>query len=195
MKILIAPIPLLFITLLSGCTSSSSLTSTSWLASAAIAAVVSAIVSGFVAIIIKDKEYKNDYFKKVIDKRIKALEALEVCTALFSSYYGTTKGENLYHTILNDDEGAALFNEAVDELKKYGIWYSKRTAGNILLFSSLTSSTIMQCIGKSADARRKIAVDTFAYIEHHRAILEECIRNDMASLHKVEEFFNSMASS
>jgi hypothetical protein len=178
--------------LVTGC-ANTPLTSTSWLASAAIAAVVSAIISLIAGVILKGKEYKNDYFKKVIDKRIKAIEALEACISLFSSYYESTEGQVLYHTILVDDTGAEVFNEAVDEVKKYGIWYSPATAINIRKFSNFASSTLMDCRDESANGKEKIALRVFIYLEHNRAVLEECIRNDMASLHKVKEFFKSMA--
>jgi hypothetical protein len=78
--------------LLSGFTMIPHLDSTSWIASTAVASVVAAALSSWFNYLLKNKEYKNDYYKKVIDKRIKALESVEVLVSLFFGYARTPDG-------------------------------------------------------------------------------------------------------
>ncbi len=54
------------------------------LTSSLIAALISASISAWVSFILKNKDYRNEYFKKIIDKRIKAIESVEQILVIFS---------------------------------------------------------------------------------------------------------------
>lgn len=164
----------------------------SLLASAVIAAVVSALVSGMVALLVKDKEYKNEYYKKVIDKRLKAIEAIEACTYLFTARNYDLNEEKTWHVYFEEKVDGNAFSEAVGNMSKYSVWYSMPTIERLGAFTTCITSLLAQCEGKEEEEIIEIGIDNYEEIEYHRLRLEASIRIDMASLHKVEKFFKSI---
>jgi hypothetical protein len=167
-------------------------TSPSLLASAVIAAVVSAAVSGLIALMVKDKEYKNEYYKKVIDKRLKAIEALEACTYLFTARNYATDGSKTWHVYFEKSINSDAYTEAVSNMSKYSIWYGMQTIKRLDDFTACITNLLAQCKGKEEKEAVNIGVNNYEKIEYYRLSLEASIRSDMASLHKVEKFFKSM---
>lgn len=164
----------------------------SLLASAVIAAVVSAVVSGGVALLVKDKEYKNEYYRKVIDKRLKAIEALEACTYLFTARNYVPNEDKTWHVYFEESLDSKAFSEAVDNMSKYSTWYSMQTVARLDAFTTCITSLLARCEGKGEAEAIDIGADNYEEIEYHRLSLEASIRSDMASLHKVRKFFKSI---
>jgi hypothetical protein len=169
----------------------------SLLASAVVAGLVSAIVSGLIAWLVKDKEYKNDYYKKVIDKRIKAIEALETYVSLFNTAQEVIDISNNQHRQLHtffankrDDE---ITHKAIEDITKSGIWYGVETSKKANKLSRIVGREATKCSGKNSIEIIRISIDAFREIEIAKIEVQRSMRNDMASLHKVEAFFKAKA--
>jgi hypothetical protein len=181
---------LLFVSFLLTSCSDTHLSSTSWLASAAIAAVVSALVSGLISIYVKDKEYKNDFYKKVIDKRLKAIELLEPLSSSFVAIYKSKKTGKSYHAYFADYGDSDLgINSIIDDASKYAIWLSKSTysAFGNLIVTVLDIKKRSRAVTDS-EGKLEIAAEGHASIEDARKKLETSIKADMNTMHNIKRF-------
>lgn len=195
MKTPLLTLGLLAVLLISGCAANQHWDNNSWLASAAIATVVSGVVSSVVSLLVKDKEYKNDYYKKVIDKRIRAIEALENYAILFNTNRKKTKNniEIRYHNIfLNENHQEALKN-GIENIASSGLWLSDNTIKCIKKLTHEAEITRVECRQKGTTEIIEIAGNHFSKIESARIELEHSLRVDMASLHNVKAFFKAKA--
>ncbi len=69
-------------------------------------------------------DYKNDYYKKIIDKRIDAYERISN-TVLKGSLYENINQELFYGFFMNGDKFHEYHTQLI-ELHKYLIWYNKK---------------------------------------------------------------------
>jgi hypothetical protein len=185
---------LLTTTLLSGCTNNVPLTSTSWLASAAIAAVVSAVVAGFVSVYIKQKEYENEYFKKVIEKRLKAIESMEDATAPLRLHRLTKKSDGteiIFHLFFTLSDGPEAFRALIAAASKYTIWHSTPTAKAFGVFTRQVTHIRHQCSTLNEAECQELAATEFKAVNETMSKLTNSISQDMLRLHKVEEFLRN----
>lgn len=140
----------------------------------------------------KDKEYKNDYYRKVIDKRIKAIEALEACTYLFTAHNYESNENKHWHVYFEESIESNIYSESVTNMSKYSVWYSVQTVKRLDAFTTYITMLLAQCKGKEVEDTIDIGISNYSKIEYYRLSLEASIRSDMASLHKVGKFFKSM---
>jgi hypothetical protein len=180
---------------LSSCSSSQHLDNTSWLASAALATVLSTGITSLINWLTKDKEYKNDYYKRVIDKRIKAVEALESYIGLFNigrkARHSTSEDEFTFHFIFSDENCGKQLSDAIENVSKNGIWYGVETAKHANKLSKLVGEAYTKFDNKNEQEIIKIAIEYYREIEGAKIEVQRSISNDMASLQKVEEFFRA----
>ena len=107
-----------------------------------------ALITGIVNWRLSNKSYKDDYYKKVLDKRIEAYEKVEyfidhifgITPFIIPDYYMATTGcERLYHTCFTNLE---TFDKALDEfsnLSKYLRWTSKEVKDTLGKINKKTS--------------------------------------------------------
>lgn len=193
MKCRIHSLLLLATVLLTGCTTSTQLTSTSWLTSAAIVGVISALVSSLISLIVKDKEYKNDYFKKVIEKRLKAVESLEDATASLRLHYLVKKqddAQSRYHAFLILPDSQEVFKNAVSAASRHIIWHSKSTRMAFGNLARKVSLVLRQSKELDEAERIELAISEYDLIDNKMTELHLSIARDMLKLYKVEDFLN-----
>lgn len=171
------------------------------LTSSVFAAVISAGVSALLSIVLKNKDYRNDYYKKVIDKRIKAAESLENFLHIFTTVTTIAQEEvsictffiQSHHSykekfMSEDDE----FAKAVQDVSSQILWLSKNSFNYFQEFASVVSS-----IRYEADKLQTGEEVLRFYISNHKLIarvkasLEKSLANDMIDLYDVENFFRN----
>jgi len=74
------------------------------LTSSVIAAIVSAIISAIVSLKLKQIDYKNDYYKEIISKRLNAYQFLENQIAVLKSTVLDDSDRKPYHMIFSYGE-------------------------------------------------------------------------------------------
>lgn len=164
----------------------------SLLASAVVAGLVSAAVSGLVALLVKDKEYRNEYFKKVIEKRLKGIEAIEDAAAPLRVYYlfvGKDGVVNKYHAFFMSLDNSEVFTKAVSNTSQYIVWHSGPTIKAFNNFTEQVSKIIRDGKNMDENARMQMAINEFKKISDIMAELRKCITKDMLTLHNVDVFF------
>jgi hypothetical protein len=149
---------------------------------------------------LKEKEYKNDYYKKVIDKRIKALDEVEKLLALFATSQRVTirnreevieRGScyTYFHNnvdTLNSNELAFTFNKESSVL----FWCSKTTSELVANFYNFLLDIIKGVNDATQVREAKMILYTrkFTVVKDKISQIEISICDDMKNLYDVEAF-------
>jgi hypothetical protein len=157
---------------------------TSWLGSG----LVGALVAGIYNLRAKQKEYVNDYYKMVIQKRITAYEQLEKMTIIpLKSALADGTSDGLYHVPFSSEEPDDWDRNVISLLvvMSQGLWFSdelwkKLQELNVLLFHFEKPTSVVE-FGKK----------NYQRIAGLRADMERIFAKDMLSLHDVKAFLKS----
>lgn len=159
------------------------------LTSTAIATVLSAIISTVVSIRLKSLDYRNDYYKKILDKRLEAYRFLETQIAVLKS------------VVLDDDKHPfhLIFSYGNDEYEKFHVnlfaamsnsmWISEDTVTEMenLNVIFLNISRRMRT-DDSGEWLIKLGKEQYNEISILRKKLERLTRRDLHDLHNLKKF-------
>ena len=159
--------------------------------SAGVASVISAIASFVNNRLAHNREYKDDYYKMVIAKRMDAYSKVEVIILSLKKLVRDESDDCLYNVIFNNSqEEFFAFQTQLYEIAANSVWFSKDMYNALselnLLFTQIDSQVLddgsnLLILGKQN--RKKIA--------DIRIRLEDIFRRDILSLHKIEEFLKN----
>ena len=105
-------------------------------------ALITSALSLYSSFRLKDKEFKNDYYKKVLDNRLKALEAAEVIMYLFKSRSVSKADGKMHHKLLADLDRKETFYVALEDVLRYSIWYDVSLNEELKKFCGLIAKII-----------------------------------------------------
>lgn len=153
-----------------------------------ISALVSAAISWLVSITLKEREYKNEYYKKIIDKRFALYESLSTLITLISVQINGKGVDRPYNIVFSSIE---KYNEAkVMQLSilRQGVWLDSRTRNQLrelnecfrLVEESYNISDITDLI--------KAGKHYNQFLSDVRHSLETQLRRDLKTLYDVSEF-------
>ncbi len=160
------------------------------LTSSLIAGILSAIVSAIVSIILKKIDYRNEYYKILVHKRLNAYEFLERQIAV------------LKISVLDSSDGKAyymIFDETSDEFHNYqknlvaamaySIWINTKT---VTIMEDLNG--LFYQIGNLINEDNIIEIGKKYYDEIFilRKKLEISVRKDLLNLYKLEKLNKSI---
>lgn len=166
--------------------------SNSALVNALITAVVSAIVTNLFMWWQKRNDYKRDYYKKVVDKRIKAYEQAEVFVACFDGESVDRATGKSWLTCCETLEDAKRTFEELENTNKYSLWLSKECNQCIQEINTVLYPLFRfdEKDEKNFKLHRLMLSLTLSdVIAKHRDELRNIIRKDMMNLHDVDKFF------
>jgi hypothetical protein len=163
------------------------------LTSSLIATILSAIVSAFVSIKLKHLDYKNEYYKKILEKRLEAYQYLENQIAV------------LKNTVLDDEDGKPyhiIFSYSKDDFSKlqhnlflamsYSTWINRDTTSHIEKLNELFYHLSLK-LNRNADLIT-LGKTHYKEIAAHRKNLEACLRKDLMNLHDLKSFSKEKTS-
>ena len=168
---------------------------------------------------IKGTEYKHDYYKKIIDKRIQAIEASQLIVSLLHEahrvYLGPPEieavfdGESKPGTIMIDAKvvyppaspvfslfsDSYLIGEYDKNIRSYqnsGMWLNSDTSEAMghLTLTVKKVRTLTQ--GLDLDQAQIIVAEYFNLIHSYVIKVSACLDSDLISLHDVDAFFVQM---
>lgn len=156
--------------------------------SAGVASVISAIASFVNNRLAHNREYKDDYYKMVIAKRMDAYSKVEVVILSLKKLVRDESDNCLYNIIFNNShEEFFTFQTQLYEIAANSVWLSKDMYNALselnLLFTQIDSQVLddgsnLLILGKQN--RKKIA--------DIRIRIEDIFRKDILSLHEIEDF-------
>ena len=140
--------------------------------------VLGALIAGLYSLRAKRNEYVNDYYKKVIDRRIAAYEQMENLIV------------PLRTVIPDDDKKPYHFLFTLDELGIHQILYGITSQALWLSEKAFqkTRELSLLLFSKRSEGMVELGKQNYAALAQLREDLEEILATDMLDLHNVERF-------
>jgi hypothetical protein len=137
----------------------------------------------------KRDEYVNDYYKRVIERRVAAYERLEKFIMRLRTSFVGPDGRNcsfLFVEQATDSEGAESASVALYDVVILSLWLSNDVTTKVREFDSLISP-----LGSDPQAAVEFGKKNYQAIDTIGAELQRLLARDMLSLHDVEGFLKS----
>jgi hypothetical protein len=155
--------------------------------------VLAAGLTSVVNYLIQRNNYKYDYHKKVIDKRMLAYQKLFEVNGMLEIINFSRAGKKS-HAFLSSK---AMYDTYILNLGKSGfegIWYSNELSSmmtelNIYLYSKFND--LVESDGDVVDQILSIAEDSYEDVYAFKCKINQQLVSDLLVLHKVEDFLNS----
>lgn len=161
---------------------------------AIVTAVISAIVTNVCLWWHKKADYKRDYYKKIVDKRIKAYEAVEKMVAHLNKTARVEDENKKFLACCYPMNNTKKFFEDMAEVEKYRLWLERDCREcldriNTIMepFYTFYSTNEINMSGK----RCSKAIEVCPYLEKERDELRDIIKKNIIKLHDVDSFFNN----
>ncbi|MBS2101138.1 hypothetical protein [Carboxylicivirga linearis] len=161
------------------------------LSSSVIAGIVSAIVSYFITLKLKKYDFKTEYFKEILKKRLTAYQYIE-------NQIGILKGvvidddRKSYHLIF--DNGETKFLEYQQNLFiaiSYSLWIDDETVKDLEKLNSLFFNLNNHVHDKNNDEIVMIGKEYYQRISDLRFKLENSVKRGLYNLHDVKKAFRT----
>jgi hypothetical protein len=161
---------------------------------AATASLASSSLSVWVAWKSKDKEYRNDYYKKVIDKRIKAVEAAEEMLNILSMYKDAEDGSGTYHEYFEMDLGPEMLTSATKKLASLTTWSSRELVLQLKQLVDIVSAVCVEADGVEKSKQQAVYVRRFPVVNSELLEIQYLVGLEMEQLYNVKGFFKNRYS-
>lgn len=161
------------------------------LTSTVVATIVTSIFTLVLNVYLKKIDYKNEYYKKVIQKRIEAYEFLENQIVRLKQSTLDDRDGKAYHIIFAHGEEYYISSMTPTiQTSAYSLWIHVDT---FEVFNKLKSIffDISFSLNNSNNRNEDLIIMGKKYYREIALIrdeLEQCVRNDYLNLHKIEEF-------
>jgi hypothetical protein len=156
-----------------------------WLAvlsSSVISGVLGALIAGWFNLRSKHTEYANTYYKMVLEKRIKAYEAVERLVNQIKIAVVDTDNRPYHQLFSNDDGHAAVYKALLDGMPD-ALWLSDELFEAIRKLNVLVYSRAPDGYGLTEFGKMH-----YREIAELRTEIEQLHIRDMTTLHEVPEF-------
>lgn len=147
---------------------------------------------------LKEKDYKNDYYKRVIDKRMIALDKAEKTLSLFSSSHivgGSSNNERCHSYFVDNLDTLNKNDFRITEIgaATYSHWCSVETLVAMKSFLETVISTIVEVNKTTSNPGIKLILYSqhYAHINAKIKDVEHCIGQDMKTLYDVETYLRT----
>jgi len=159
------------------------------LASGVIAGIVSAIISYLTSIRLKKMDFKNEYYKEILKKRLHAYEFIENQIAIMKSVVLDDDGKP-YHMIFG--QGESKFYEFQKNLMlaiSYGLWIDNKTSETLDEINNLFFNLNNHINKKSDSEIEEIGKEYYNRVSGLRIQLERDVKNGLYDLHDIKKIF------
>ncbi|HVY32880.1 MAG TPA: hypothetical protein VG960_00540 [Caulobacteraceae bacterium] len=151
--------------------------------SALISAIVSGVVAGLFSLHALQTQYRNEYYKRVLENRIiEAYARLERLIGLFKTSVADYDNR-LYHLVFVDGGDKLLIHRSIIEIQSVALWISDEA-----FEASRELNLLMFSLPEDAEKTKAFAKDRYQMIATAREKLERVVSNDMLTLYNVPQF-------
>ncbi|WP_166964332.1 hypothetical protein [Yeosuana marina] len=159
------------------------------LASSLLAGIVSAVISYWTSIGLKKLEFRNEYYKEILKKRLHAYEFIENQIAVMKAV-ALGDDNKPYHSLLgNGEKEFYKFQENLMLAISYSLWIDKKTNKTLEEINSLFFNIGNHIHKKSDFEIEQIGKKYYDRISELRMQLEADLRNGLYDLHDVKKIF------
>lgn len=159
--------------------------------SSSIAIILSAIVSVFVSIKLKNLDYKNEYYKKILEKRLDAYKFLEAQIAVLKSSVLDEDRKSYYLIFAYGIDKYYEFQQDLFAALSYSMWINDETVNKMEKLNELFFNISRKINNISVEELIIIGKDNYHEIAKQRKSLEICVRNDLINLYNLKDFRKS----
>lgn len=165
------------------------------LTSSLIAAILSAIVSAFVSIKLKSLDYRNEYFKKILEKRLDAYKFIETQIALLKNTVLDNDGLAFHQIFAYGEDGFHEYQKNLIVAMSYSMWINEKTTDYMEDLNAVFFKISGKISNQNDEYVSKIAKQHYHEISKLRKLLEDSVRNDLLNLHNLKNMKKSASSS
>lgn len=140
-------------------------------------------------LILNRKKYKDDYYKKIIDKRMIAYDNAEILVTLLSTTTMTNKG--LIPMVCTDIKSNTLFVEKLFLCKNHNLWLSNEIKDLLTEINIYNLNNFTNPIEDKPHLLEEIALINCDQYREFAVRLNKLINNDLKSLDDVATFLNN----
>jgi len=139
---------------------------------------------------LKNLEYRNDYYKKIIDKRMEAYEQLEEIIAFLKVIAPDNNHKKMYHVYFSTSTLLHEQTMKILEVVSKSIWLSENINYLMMQFNQI----LYLFPNNDNDKIREYAIKKYHEIAVIREELEKNLAIDLLKLHEVEKFLDKQAN-
>lgn len=162
------------------------------LTSTLIAGITSAIVSFLTSLHLRKVDYRNDYYKEIIKKRMDAYEYIDAQIAILKPVVLDDNDGRAYHIIFSYGEDEFLnFQKNLFVAVSYSMWIDKHTTGELENLNGLFYSLNNKIHLKTNSEAIEIGKEYYEKISDSRFRLEQATKKGLYNLHDVKKVFKS----
>ena len=155
--------------------------------------VLSSILTVFFQWIFKFVDYRLDYKKKVIDKRLNAYENIDLI--IWQLGFITQNGKMYWSGIFTSKTDFDNFVVNLVLARKNQIWISNKLLHKLTELNSFLTNLENENTPKNDIDYKKIGNEHFEKIRKFRVEIEKIYKNDFKNLDKVRSFLNEKSDS
>lgn len=159
---------------------------------AIVTAIVSAVITNVCLWWHKKADYKRDYYKKVVDKRIKAYEQVERFAACFDHQTTNLHTNQKWLACCITLDAAKTTFKILEDVEKDGLWLSEE-CNQCIKNINKTLMPLFYFDDKQEEMFKKerirLSICMYDNMVEYRDKLRSIIRRDMINLHDVDKFF------
>lgn len=154
------------------------------LTSSVVAATISTIISGFIAFVSIRLKHRNDYYQKIIDKRLEAYDFINNQLSLLKFTGFDEKDKKFFYVMFNQSQNDILeFQNNLIQAFSKSFWIDKETIKNMEKLNQvfyLINNEITENIENNCNVGKKY----YNRIANIKNKLEESINKDLSNMFK-----------
>jgi len=150
--------------------------------------IITSVVSVFTVWFVTHKSYKNEYYKKIIDKRMEAYELLNPILSQLITY--VKHGDNQYHGFFQDFKHLQSFRSQVVKVAANGNWFSQELFDELYELNEFLFKLERMLLNNQSNIIVE-GVKHFNKLLDIQRNLEKYIIKDYKNLYLVKEYLQS----
>jgi len=160
-----------------------------------VASIVSILVTYIVTLRLKRIDFRNDYYKVILTKRLKAYQFIEAQIAVLKSTVVEEDDGKPYHVIFSYGEEKCIeFQQNSLIAISYGLWIDDETMKELENLNELFFSIDNQINLKTQKEIIEIGKKYYREISDSRIALEKSLKKGLYELHDVKRVFRPKKS-
>jgi hypothetical protein len=155
----------------------------------AVVGILVACIAGFYTLRSRQNDYRNDYYKIVVARRIAAYEAVENLIVALKSSTIDVADRKVYHILFSSADGLA--HDLTGRVTSQSLWLSDRCFEK----TQDISRKLFRLNGEDDASAIEFGKKNYEDLAQLRAELEDVLAEDMRTLHDVKRFFRKKKKS
>ena len=162
------------------------------LTSTIVAGIVSAFVSYIISIKLKKLDFKNEYYKEILKKRLVAYQYIESQLAVLKTVVLDESDNKPYHMMFSySDVEFFDFQKNMFMAISFSLWIDDETTDNLEKLNELFYNLNLKIGGKSNGELVDLGKKHYQHISDLRFQLENSTKRGLYNLHDIEKAFKT----